>query len=377
MGRLAIIEPHLSDYSCDTFMGLLDYCDLDFVFSPTPGASGFGAVTITNPRARCIVIPTLRPFRRNLGMFQAGIAAYLFRERPGAIILNANPRYLSFWNTLLLGRLLGIPVYAHGHGVFKKRKISYLYRLMMNSLLRLSSGYICYAPIVRDTFVEHGFSGEKLSVADNSIINHFPVRPSEKNGNELGILFTGRLREGSNIALLARVIERFRMHEGIPLTLHIIGDGGEAERLRKDWRDRHWLTFYGAVYEHARLREISLSCFAGCYPGNAGLSVVHMMSLSLPVLTHSEMQCHQGPEPSFVEDGISGMLFNRRSEESSLYQGLRSLVGNREKLTKMQNAAYEKYQSLVDPPLAARFWSIVSSGLQKGSQLPADTPLRT
>src|SRR5438876_651586 len=236
MRRLAIIEPHLSNYSCDTFMGLLDYCDLDFVFSPTPEASGFGSVSITNPRARCIVIP------------------------------------------------------------------------------------------------------------------------SEKSGNELGILFTGRLREGSNVALLARVIERFRMQEGIPLTLHIIGDGGEAEQLRKEWRSRNWLTFYGAVYEHARLREISLSCFVGCYPGNAGLSVVHMMSLSLPVLTHSEMQCHQGPEPSFVEDGISGMLFNRRSEESSLYEALRSLVGNREKLTKMQKAAYEKYQSLVDPPLAARLW---------------------
>src|SRR6266581_3985345 len=260
--KICIIQPFLVDYRQEVFLDLAEYCHLDLVISPTPSSFGFGQpVSSENPRVRCFVIPTLKPFGEKIGMIQWGIGKYILRERPDAIIIFANPRYLSFWTTLLLGRLLRIPTYAHGHGLYKKRHIRVPYRVMMSVLLRLVTSYICYAPIVRQSFVDHGFPDQKLSVAHNSLINRFPVRPEEKTGNERGVLFVGRLREGNDMGLLMRVMERIRQSDGIPLTLHVIGTGEGAQQLQKEMTDRPWIVLHGGTYDQERIRAISLDCF--------------------------------------------------------------------------------------------------------------------
>jgi glycosyltransferase involved in cell wall biosynthesis len=363
MKRVSIIQPILTNYCWPVFAEMSGYCQVDLIYSPSAAESGFGDVTkFETPNVRHLVVPTFKPLGERLGMIQWGIAKYIFREGPDAIITFANPRYLSFWMTLLLGKLLGIPTYAHGHGLFKKHKINFVYRITMILLLKLVDSYICYAPIVRQSFIDHGFPYRKLSVAHNSLINRFPVRPEEKTGNERGVLFVGRLRKGNDMGLLARAMERIRQSDGIPLTLHVIGAGEGAQQLRKETSDYPWIVLHGGTYDQERIREISLDCFLGCYPGNAGLSVVHMMSLSLPVITHDNLSSHQGPEPSFIRNGMSGVLYDHRNPEESLYKAIRSLASGTHQLARMRRAAYEDYQSLVNPPLSARFWSILSSG---------------
>src|SRR6266852_1534032 len=211
MRRVCIIQPILTNYCSPVFMDMSGYCQVDLIYSPVAAESGFGDVAAPNMSGvRHFVIPTLQPLGERLGMIQWGIAKYIFRERPDAVMIFANPRYLTFWTTLLLGKLLGIPTYAHGHGLFKKHKIDVLYRLMMTALLKLVTSYICYAPIVRQSFIDHGFPDRKLAVAHNSLVNRFPVQPQEKRGDERGILFIGRLRRGSNVQLLVRAMERIR-----------------------------------------------------------------------------------------------------------------------------------------------------------------------
>ncbi len=371
MKKICIIQPFLVDYRQQVFLDLAKYCHLDLVISPTPSSSGFGQpVSSENPRVRCFTIPTLKPFGEKIGMIQWGIGKYILRERPDSIIIFANPRYFSFWTTLFLGKLLGIPTYAHGHGLFKKHKIGVLYRLMMNVLLKLVTSYICYAPIVQQSFIDRGFPDQKLSVAHNSLVNRFPVQPEEKIGNERGVLFVGRLREGNNMGLLLRVMERIRQSDGIPLTLHVIGTGEGAEQLQREMTHRPWIVLHGGTYDQERIRSISLDCFLGCYPGNAGLSVEHMMSLSLPVVTHNDLSSHQGPEPSFIRDGVSGLLYDHNNPEESLYRAIVSLATDHSNLARMRRAAFEDYQCLVNPPLSARFWAILCSsqaGPQPGS----------
>src|SRR6202040_3519129 len=102
-------------------------------------------------------------------------------------------------------------------------------------------------PVVRQSFIDHGFSDRKLSVAHNSLINRFPVRPQEKSGEERGILFIGRLRKGSNVQLLVRVVERLRQVDGLQLTLHVIGTGEEAQLLQKDTSNPPWVVQHGEI----------------------------------------------------------------------------------------------------------------------------------
>lgn len=360
--RVCIIQPILTDYSLPVFLELAGHCPVDLIFSCSGAGTGFAELATPGvPDVRYFLVPTLKPFGERVGMIQWGLGSYICRERPSAIFTFANPRYLSFWMTLLLGRLLGIPTYAHGHGLLKKRKIGLLYRVMMKAQLRLVTSYICYAPAVRQSFIDHRFSGQKLTVANNSLINRFPVRPQEKTRDKRGVLFIGRLRQGSNVGLLVRVMERIRREGGLSLTLHVIGTGEEANLLQKETRDSPWIVFHGGTYDQKRIREISLDCFLGCYPGNAGLSVVHMMSLSLPVVLHDDLHNH-GPEASFIRNGVSGVLYDHKNPEESLYRAIRSLASSPVQLARMQRAAFEDYQHLVNPPLATRFWSILSGG---------------
>jgi glycosyltransferase involved in cell wall biosynthesis len=336
------------------------YCYVDLIYSPVSVKLGFGDVVAPRMSSiRCFVVPTFKPLGERIGMIQWGIAKYIFRERPDAIMIFGNPRYLTFWTTLLLGKVLGIRTYIHGHGLFKKHKIGILYRFMTTILLRLVTSYICYAPIVRQSFIDHGFPDQKLFVAHNSIINRFPVSPKEKTGNELGILFVGRLRPGSRVDLLVRVMERIRRADGLPLKLHVIGTGEEAYLLKKEATNRPWIVLHGQVYDPEQIQLISRDCFLGCYPGNAGLSAVHMLSLSLPVVTHGDLSSHAGPEPSFIRNGVDGLLYDHTDPEESLYQAITSLAADRTRLAGMQDAALEGYQHLVNPPLSERFCSIL------------------
>ncbi len=362
MNKLCVIQPFVPDYRRDVFLDLAKYCPVDLVISPTPSGSGFGeALFSESSRVRCFMIPTLKPFGEKIGMIQWGVGKYIRRERPDVILIFAHPRYLSFWTTLLWGRLLGIPTFAHGHGPYKKQRIGIFYRLMMIVLLRLVTSYICYAPMVRQSFIDHGFSDRKLTVAHNSLSNCSLVRPQEKTGEERGVLFMGRLRQGSNVGLLVRAMERIRQEDGLPLKLHVIGTGKEATLLQKETGGHPWIAFHGGIYDQKRIREISLDCFLGCYPGDAGLSVVHMMSLSLPVVLHDDLHTH-GPEASFIRNGVSGLLYDRKNPEEYLYQAIRSLASSPARVARMQHAAFEDYQHLVNPPLAARLWSILCGG---------------
>jgi glycosyltransferase involved in cell wall biosynthesis len=307
-------------------------------------------------------------------MFQWGIGKYIHLEKPDAIMVFGNPRYSSFWTTLLWGKLLRIPVYVHGHGLYKKRRIGTLYRFMTTVLLKLATSYICYAPIVRQSFLDHGFPGRKLSVAHNSQTNHFPVPPQEKTGLERGVLFIGRLRQGSNIRLLVRVIERLRRVDGLPLTLHVIGTGEETRPLQRDTSNLPWVVLHGEIYAQEQIREVSLDCFLGCYPGNAGLSVEHLMSLSLPVIIHDDLPSHQGPEPSFIRNGVGGLLYDHRTPEEALYQAIKSLATDPLRLARMQHSAFEEYQHLVNPPLSERLWSIIDTRHSAPRSDPASSP---
>jgi glycosyltransferase involved in cell wall biosynthesis len=358
--RVAIVQPNLTQYRMPVFLELSRHCRVDLLFSPAKSELGFGEVKRPQTaNVRFFEVTTVKPFGEKFGMMQLGIAKYLFRERPEAVIIFANPRYFSFWTTLLLGRLLGIKVFAHGHGLYKWERINFFYRLMVKVMLRLVTSYIAYAPYVRRSFVMHGFSIDKVSVAPNSLQLSATVRPEEKSGRERGILFVGRLRKDSNLELLLEAVARLRQESGLPLTIEIAGSGECATQLHRQYGAEPWIHWYGEVYDPERIREISLQCFAGCYPGDAGLSVLHMMALSLPVVTHNQLARHKGPEPSFIEDGVSGILYDRTSSQESLLKALRSLAADASRRCEMQRAAFARYRELVDPSLATHLWGII------------------
>ena len=230
---------------------------------------------------------------------------------------------------------------------------------MMRLALRLVTSYIAYAPIVRESLATQGFCVDKVFVVPNSLLNRFAVPPEEKTGKERGILFVGRLRCGSGLALLLRVVRRLKEEGGFPFTLHVVGDGEEAAGLRQHAAACNWIIWHGEAYG-AQVSNISRECLFGCYPGNAGLSVVHMMSLSLPVITHDDLSSHEGPEPSYIREGVAGVLYDHREPEQSLCHLLQRIAVNPDHIANMQRSTFEEYLFLTQPSYAERLWSIIT-----------------
>ena len=355
---IAIIEPVWTNYRYPVYSELAQQARVDWIFSPARREAGFGGVTPpSTPALRYIELPMRKPFGPELGFWQAGIVRYLMTERPDVVMVSANPRSASFWWALVAGRALRIPVYAHGHGVHRRKDVSWPYRRMMNQLLRLASGYIAYAPVVRDAFARRGFSTGKVEVAHNSMINPCPLAPQAKTGAERGVLFLGRLRRDCGIGTLLAAAHRLR-DGGHGIEVHIVGEGELLGRLRKLYAGANWVRCYGEVYDPAGIREISQACFAGCHPGLAGLSVVHMMSLSLPVLVRNGLEGH-GPEVALVQDQCNGICYGPGQRMTELGEALSRMLGNASELRAMQAAAYACYGKLITPSLATQLGRIL------------------
>ncbi len=371
--RIAIIEPVWTYYRYPVYLELAGHCRVDWIFSPAGREAGFGSIIPPpTPSLRYIETPMRKPFGQTIGFWQAGILRYLIRERPDVVMFSANPRSISLWITLVAGRILGIPVYAHGHGVGRRTRISWLYRQMMNMLLRLTAGYIAYAPMVRDTFAAHGFPVGKVEVAHNSMINPCPLSPSEKTGSERGVLFLGRLRQDSGVQSLLSAAQRLRhvRHDiaGHDIEVHIVGEGEARRGLQEVYAGSHWVHWHGEVYDPAKIRKISQVCLAGCHPGPAGLSVVHLMSLALPVLVEEGLERH-GPEASLVRDGSNGVRYGAGQPVTRIDEALITIMGDAVRLRQMQTAAYNTYLDLITPSLATRLGRILLRGLPTSARV--------
>ena len=291
-------------------------------------------------------------------MYQCGLISYLNEIKPDLVINFANLRYLSFWSTLIWCKFLRIPILLHGHGLYKKRNVSLFWKLIYRLILRFSSVYICYTQSGSESLLRLGLPKKKIAVAENSLINPYPVSPENKTGKENGILFIGRLREGCRLDWLINAVGHLRAEKNVNMNLHIIGDGVNRDIYHKISNGMSWIKFYGPIYDMKKISKISQKCIAGCYPGNAGLSLVHLMSLSLPPITHDDM-IKQGPEASYLLHGINGILFPHKSAQAGLISALHSIVHSPKVLYKLQVGAYRTYENLSKPSLSIRLEKII------------------
>jgi glycosyltransferase involved in cell wall biosynthesis len=296
---------------------------------------------------------------------QARVVGRIVRDRPAAIVIFADVTYLSLWLALVVGRTLRIPVLIHGQGLYRHKKAGLVRTLCYRTIVALSALYICYSDASKRSLEQVGCAGSKLVVASNSLRVAHTVDPSEKTGTELGVLFLGRLRDGSNVEFLIKAVEQARC-QGYQIVLHVVGDGEHRERIQRTYADRAHLIWHGGVFDERDIASISRACRIGCYPGAAGLSVVHMFGLSLPPLVHDQLSLHMGPEPEYVERGLNGFLYPHEGGVDALASMLKHVWNlPPESIKAMAAAAFSKYQQLNSPTLGQRMAEIVDGVIER------------
>lgn len=302
-------------------------------------------------------------FFKNTLYWQSNLIKYFLKEKPDLLFLTANPRYLSMWAILILAKISNKKVFLHGQGLYSKNKISIFNKIIFYLFNMLSTNYICYTKISKESLNSLPIYN-KSKVAENSIVNENPIEKQDTSNN--GILFIGRLRKGSNLDLLINVVNE--LNENIineKIKLHIIGGGNDLEYFKSKFSNTN-INFYGAIYDNSKISEISKECIVGCYPGNAGLSVLHYMSLSLPVIVHSEIKKHMGPEVSYVIDKYNGFFFKQNNYES-LQKTIKNIfIEKNEDIKPLQINAFHTYKNITTPSLSERFTKIIEDAIEEG-----------
>jgi len=360
MGRnkLLIIQEFMTKYRIPVYKELTNFYDVKFCFSLAHEQVGFFSSLQDFPLKEEVFISKRISFK--IFYYQLSKLKYVFNVKPDVIFMAGNLRDLSFWLLLLFGRVMGYKMVIHGQGPFNKQEQnSILRKLMYGSILFLSDKYICYNEFCLQSFVKLKIPFLKKVCYVNNVVNYVNDLPEikQKEYSQLGILFVGRLRSDSNFENLLLVVRKLRKHF-YGLKIHLVGDlVTESNKLILD-TNKDIVIYHGKTHSFSELKNVAKSCSVGCYPGDAGLSVVTYLALGLGVVVHNDLYKHKGPEVaylSFGEDSLSFKRENWQDLEKVLYEAL-----NSESLRKnLGRNAYHKFLRLNEPSYGTALHAVI------------------
>ena len=215
--------------------------------------------------------------------YQRGLMDWLKRSNPDALIMEANPRYLSTsaavkWihrqNKPVIGWGLGSPPLSGPLAGFRQmRRLSFLTQF---------DALLAYSQRGADEYATLGFPREKIFVAHNSVshapTSPLPTRPSTF-GTQPNILFVGRLQTRKRINLLLRACAEIQN-----IRLVIIGDGPERTTLEALAKEIYPSAEFIGAKHGAELKPYFAEADIFVLPGTGGLAIQEAMSYGLPVI---------------------------------------------------------------------------------------------
>ena len=290
-GRLALQQRVLPVYRVPFFDLLASACDDGlslFTGLPRPVE---GITTAKDLKvAKYTLGDNIHLFSRQFYLcYQKGLMNWLKAQNPDALIMEANPRYLSTspavkWmhknDKPVIGWGLGSPP---SNGFRKQRRLSFISQF---------DALIAYSQRGADEYAALGFPREKIFVAHNSVSappsSPIPARrstfdpstPSAGQALRPSILFVGRLQARKRIDMLLRACAQM---ESKP-RLVIIGDGPERAALDSLAKEIHPSAEFIGAKHGAELKPYFEEADLFVLPGTGGLAVQQAMSYGLPVI---------------------------------------------------------------------------------------------
>lgn len=281
-GKLAVQQRVLPSYRAPFFDSLASACDGGMsLFAGLPRPSEGIATTQELQVARYGSGKNIHLLGGGLYLcYQQGLLDWLKEWNPDALIMEANPRYLSTPAAIRWMREQDRPVIGWGlgappaSGFRERRRISFLSQF---------DGLISYSQRGAEEYASLGFPLDNLFVAHNSVSPSptwpLPVRPTTFSERPC-ILFVGRLQFRKNVDLLLGACAEI---ESQP-RLVIVGDGPERDELETLASELYpSAEFVGAKYG-AELTTYFTEADLFVLPGTGGLAIQEAMSYGLPVI---------------------------------------------------------------------------------------------
>lgn len=281
-GTLAVQQRVLPNYRAPFFELLASACDEGMsLFTGLP--RGSEGITTTNH----LRITNYR-LGKNIHLFsgwlylcyQRGLIDWLEQWNPDALIVEANPRYLSTPSAVKWMQARHKPVIGWGLGSPPGRGFL---RLGRASFINQFDAMIAYSQRGADEYAALGFPPEKIFVAHNSVSAPppfpLPPRPSIFTPKPF-LLFVGRLQARKRLDLLLRACAQLASQP----KLLIVGDGPERKSLEKLARQIYPRAEFAGAKHGAELAPYFMEADLFVLPGTGGLAIQEAMSYGLPVI---------------------------------------------------------------------------------------------
>ena len=281
-GKLALQQRVLPNYRAPFFDLLAAVCDNGMsLFTGLPRPVEGITVAKELRIANYVIGNNIHLFSGSFYLcYQQGLLDWLKQWNPDALIMEANPRYLSTSAAVKWMHQLNKPVIGWGLG---SPAVSGFRRQRRFSFVSQFDAIISYSQRGAEEYAALGFPREKIFVAHNSVSAPpsaplfsrpltFDVRPN--------ILFVGRLQARKRIDSLLQACAQM---ESKP-RLVIIGDGPERETFEALAKE----IYPSAEFLGAKHGTVSKPYFEEAdlfvLPGTGGLAVQEAMSYGLPVI---------------------------------------------------------------------------------------------
>jgi glycosyltransferase involved in cell wall biosynthesis len=216
--------------------------------------------------------------------YQRGVVDWLSEWNPDALIVEANPRYLSTPPAVGWMHAHGRPVLGWGLGAPAARGLLAAWRTARRKrFLAQFDGLIAYSERGAAEYRAAGYPAERIFVAPNAVAPRPAKLPPRKAlSGQARLLYVGRLQARKQLPALIRACASLPAARQPQLVL--VGDGPERGELEKLAREIYPAAeFTGALFG-AKLDAQFDAADLFVLPGTGGLAVQQAMAHGLPVI---------------------------------------------------------------------------------------------
>jgi glycosyltransferase involved in cell wall biosynthesis len=287
-GKLAIQQRVLTPYRAVFFDALARACDGGLsVFAGLPRQEESIAAATALQVAHYTGARNIHLLRGPFYLcIQSGLVDWLADREPDALIVEANPRYLSTSAAVSWMKKHKRPVIGWGLGASPPSGVlSGLRKSRRVSFLRSFDGLITYSRRGADEYAALGFPAGKIFVAPNAASPRptfpLPVRPPAFDGKP-SVLFVGRLQPRKKIDNLLQACAA--LGKGLQPRLVIVGEGPERLALETLAKEIYPSAEFPGAKHGPELAPYFSAADLFVLPGTGGLAVQEAMSHGLPVI---------------------------------------------------------------------------------------------
>ncbi len=265
--------------------------------------------------------------------YQPGLMAWLTSCDPNALIVEANPRYLSTTAAVRWMHARRRPVLGWGLGAPPiTGLLAAVRRSRRSAFLKQFDALIAYSRRGAAEYAEAGVPRERIFVATNSVADRPADRPQRTPIVDVPtVLFVGRLQRRKHVDLLLRACAEMRPTQP---RLIVVGDGPERPRLESLAQKVFPSTEFVGARHGGELESYFARADLFVLPGTGGLAVQEAMAHALPVLVAQG----DGTQDDLVRPGNGWQI--RPDDYAALVAALGTALSNTERLRRMGQESF-------------------------------------